>query len=77
MGFALPNPTRSLIFFKAYMDAPQLYEPVGINVGDLGHECDRALWHNFRRRVAARIWSRAENWRIFDTGDHRRKAHPG
>ena len=67
MGFALPNPTRSLIF-KAYMDAHSSYEPVGINVGDLGHECDRALWYNFRR-VSPPEFIEGRKLRIFDTGD--------
>ena len=67
MGFALPNPTRSLIF-KAYEAARSNYEPVGINVGDLGGECDRKLWYDFRRVSPPEVIE-GRKLRIFDTGD--------
>jgi hypothetical protein len=69
MGFDLtpPNTTRSLIF-KAYEAARSSYEPVGINVGDLGHECDRALWYNLRRVSPPEVIE-GRKLRIFDTGD--------
>lgn len=69
MGFDLtpPNGTRSAIF-KAYESARSSYEPVGINVGDLGHECDRYLFYNFRRVSPPEVIE-GRKLRIFDTGD--------
>jgi len=69
MGFPLtpPNGTRAAIF-KAYEAARSSYEPVGINVGDLGHECDRYLWLNFRRASPPEEIE-GRKLRIFDTGD--------
>ena len=66
--FAQPtNQTRAAIF-AAYERARSNYEPVGINVGDLGAECDRALWYAFRRASEPeKIEGR--KLRIFDTGD--------
>ena len=69
MGFSLtpPNGTRSAIF-RAYEAARSSYEPVGINVGDLGHECDRKLWYDFRRASPPEVIE-GRKLRIFDTGD--------
>src|ERR1700744_3897651 len=69
MGFDLtpPNSTRASIF-RAYEQARSSYEPVGINVGDLGHECDRKLWFDFRRASPAEQIE-GRKLRIFDTGD--------
>lgn len=54
--------------FAAYEAARKNYEPVGINVGELGTECDRALWYSFRRASPAeKIEGR--KLRIFDTGN--------
>ena len=42
-----PRSIRSAIF-AAYEAARKDYEPIGINVGDLGNECDRAIFYSFR-----------------------------
>src|SRR6185437_6245675 len=69
MGFDLtpPNSTRSAIF-AAYEAARSSYEPVGINVGELAHECDRYLWYAFCR-VSPPEQIEGRKLRIFDTGD--------
>ena len=69
MGFDLTPPvnTRSKIF-EAYEAAREEYEPVGINVGDLGTECDRALWYSFRR-VSAPERIEGRKLRLFETGN--------
>lgn len=59
--------TASTIF-AAYETARASYEAVGINVGELGTECDRALWYAFRRASPAeKIEGR--KLRIFATGN--------
>lgn len=66
--FAQPtNPTRTAIF-AAYERARGAYEPVGINVGDLGAECDRALFYSFRR-TSQPEQIEGRKLRIFETGD--------
>jgi hypothetical protein len=67
---ALPDfeaTTRSQIF-RAYEKARDAYEPVGINVGDLGFECERSLWYSFRHASPAEIIE-GRKLRIFDTGN--------
>jgi hypothetical protein len=61
------DPTRATIF-AAYEKARSNYEPVGINVGDMGAECDRALWYAFRRASSSEVIE-GRKLRIFDTGD--------
>jgi hypothetical protein len=69
VGFDLtpPNGTRSAIF-KAYEAARSSYEPVGINVGDIGHPCERALWYGFRHVSQLEILD-GRKIRLFETGD--------
>lgn len=68
MQFVPPtDPTRAAIF-KAYEAARSSYEPVGINVGDMGGECDRALWYAFRR-ASNTEQIEGRKLRIFETGD--------
>jgi hypothetical protein len=67
---ALPdfeNTTRTQIF-RAYEKAREPYEQVGINVGELGGECDRALWYTFRRASPAVEIIDGRKLRIFETG---------
>ena len=73
MGFSVtpPNSIRSLIFksYEAAKAAKPPYAPVGINVGDLGHECDRKLWYDFRRvSPPEKVDGRKES--IFETGKY-------
>ncbi|QKC99207.1 oxidoreductase [Mesorhizobium sp. NZP2298] len=46
----LPKPTASTVraIYKAYEDANEHYDSLGISVGEIGTECDRALWYTFR-----------------------------
>lgn len=46
----IPRPTASTVsaIYRAYEAANNAYESWGISVGELGTECDRALWYAFR-----------------------------
>lgn len=46
----IPRPQASTVaaIYRAYEDSNDNYEALGISVGDLGTECDRALWYGFR-----------------------------
>lgn len=70
MAYALipPNGTRQRIF-AAYEAARKDYEPVGINVGELGHECDRYLWLSLRRVSPPEVIE-GRKLSIFDTGNY-------
>ena len=69
MGFSLtpPNGTRAAIL-DAYKRPPSR-PSVGINVGDLGHECDRKLWYDFRR-VSPPEFIEGRKESIFETGKY-------
>lgn len=43
-----PEPSTVLAIYKAYEDANQQWDSLGISVGEAGTECARALWYNFR-----------------------------
>lgn len=67
---AIPKPVSSTVqaIYKAYEDANEHYDSLGISVGVAGTECDRALWFVFRwacepEKVDGRKVS------IFRTGD--------
>jgi len=62
------TPATVLAIYKAYEDANEHYDSLGISVGELGNECDRALWYGLRwasppERLTGRKLS------IFRTGD--------
>lgn len=62
-----PTPTVAAIY-AAYEAANQHYDSLGISVGEVGIECDRALWYTFRwasepEKIDGRKLS------IFRTGD--------
>jgi hypothetical protein len=46
----IPKPTASTVrsIYHAYEQANEHYDGLGINVGDIGEECDRAIWFGFR-----------------------------
>lgn len=66
----LPKPRASTVraIYKAYEDANEHYDSLGISVGLANTECDRSLWYTFR-------WSSHQqpipgrNLSIFRTGD--------
>jgi len=62
------TPKTIAAIWAAYEAARSAYEPVGINVGDLGAECDRALWYTFRR-VSPPEAHAGRTLRIFETGN--------
>lgn len=59
--------TRQQIY-RAYERLRESYEQRGINVGELGGECDRAIWYSFRHASPAEIIE-GRKLRIFDTGN--------
>lgn len=46
----LPKPQASTVtaIYRAYEAANEHYDGLGISVGEIGTECDRALWYTFR-----------------------------
>lgn len=44
---AIESPTVTAIY-RAYKDAANNYEGIGLSVGELGNECSRALWYGLR-----------------------------
>lgn len=54
--------------YAAYEAANKRYDAIGLSIGSLGHECDRALWQEFR-------WANepehldGKKLRLFDTGN--------
>lgn len=62
-----PRSIRSAIF-AAYEAARKNHEPTGINVGDLGSECDRALFYTFRH-VSPPETIEGRKLRLFETGN--------
>ncbi|RJG46529.1 oxidoreductase [Mesorhizobium sp. DCY119] len=46
----IPKPTASTVgaIYRAYEAANKHYDSLGISVGEIGTECDRALWYGFR-----------------------------
>ncbi|HWJ89063.1 MAG TPA: oxidoreductase [Pelagibacterium sp.] len=66
----LPRPQASTVsaIYRAYEAANEHYDSLGISVGEIGNECDRALWYNLRwasqpEAITGRTLS------IFRTGD--------
>lgn len=47
---ALPRPEASTVraIYAAYEAANEHFDSLGISVGEIGAECDRALWYGFR-----------------------------
>lgn len=43
-----PQPSTVTAIYAAYEAANQHFDSLGISVGELGTECDRALWYAFR-----------------------------
>ncbi len=61
-----PSTVRAI--YQAYEDSNEAYDGYGISVGELGTECDRALWYSFRWASAPeRVDGRKV--RIFRRGD--------
>ncbi|QPC43472.1 oxidoreductase [Kaustia mangrovi] len=46
----LPRPRAHTVLsiYRAYEQANRTFDGLGLSVGQLGHECDRALWYDFR-----------------------------
>lgn len=46
----IPRPQSSTVraIYRAYEEANTHYDSLGISVGEIGTECDRALWYGFR-----------------------------
>ncbi len=67
---AIPRPqNNTLLAIGQAIEASQDdYESVGIAGGDIGLECPRALWYNFRRTSAPEVitWKKR---RIFESGN--------
>lgn len=66
----LPRPQAHtvLAIYEAYKAANNAYESIGLSVGALGNECDRALWYDFRW-VSAPEDIDGRKISIFRTGD--------
>lgn len=66
----LPRPQAHtvLAIYEAYKAANEAFESIGISVGALGNECDRALWYDFRWVSAAEDID-GRKISIFRTGD--------
>ncbi len=63
-----PKPATVAAIYKAYEDANQHYDSLGISVGEIGNECARALWYNFRWASAPELIN-GRTLSIFRTGD--------
>ena len=63
-----PLPSTRAAVYAAYEAARGDYEQRGINVGDLGHECDRKLWYDLRR-VSPLEKTKGQMLRLFETGN--------
>lgn len=61
-----PRTTKSI--FAAYEAARRSYEAIGINIGEIGNECDRALWYSFRRASPPEAIE-GRKLRLFETGN--------
>ncbi|MBY3543634.1 oxidoreductase [Rhizobium laguerreae] len=66
----LPKPVSSTVraIYAAYEAANQQYDSLGISVGDIGTECDRALFYNFRWASPPEVID-GRKLSIFRTGD--------
>lgn len=67
---ALPKPQASTVtaIYRAYEAANEHYDSLGISVGEIGNECDRALWYNLRWASAPEEID-GRKLSIFRTGD--------
>lgn len=66
----LPKPTPSTVaqIYAAYEAANKHYDSLGISVGEIGTECDRALWYGFRWASQPEVID-GRKLSIFRTGD--------
>lgn len=66
----IPRPTSPTVaaIYKAYEAANKHYDSLGISVGEIGTECDRALWYNLRWASAPEEID-GRKLSIFRTGD--------
>lgn len=66
----IPRPTASTVraIYKAYEDANEHFDSLGISVGLANTECDRALWYTFRWVTPPQPIP-GRNLSIFRTGD--------
>lgn len=66
----IPKPTPSTVqaIYRAYEDAAQTWDSLGISVGEANGPCDRALWYSFRWAVPPEIFA-GRQLRLFDTGN--------
>jgi hypothetical protein len=61
------SPTVAAIY-AAYEAEHQHYDSLGISVGEIGTECDRALWYTFRWCSEPEEF-KGRQLRLFDTGN--------
>lgn len=66
----LPRPVSPTVaaIYRAYEAANEHYDPLGISVGEIATECDRALWYTFRW-ASAPEQIEGRKLSIFRTGD--------
>jgi hypothetical protein len=66
----LPKPGSPTVraIYRAYEEANKHYDSLGISVGEIGTECDRALWYNLRWASAPEQID-GRKLSIFRTGD--------
>jgi len=66
----LPRPESSTVraIYKAYEDAAEYWDSLGISVGEAGTECARALWYTFRWATPLERHS-GRQLRLFMTGN--------
>lgn len=63
-----PQPATVTAIYRAYEAANQHYDSLGISVGEIGNECDRALFYNLRWASAPEEID-GRKLSIFRTGD--------
>ena len=66
----IPKPQASTVraIYQAYEAANEHYDSLGVSVGLIGTECDRALWYTLRWASEPEAFS-GKQLRLFDTGN--------
>jgi len=64
-----PPPSTISAIWKAREDAQKSRDSVGINMSELGSECDRQLWYNFRWTSEPEVFT-GKKLRIFERGNN-------
>lgn len=66
----LPKPTTSTVqaIYRAYEEAAESWDSLGISVGEANGACDRAIWYSFRWATPLESYN-GKQLRLFDTGN--------